>query len=56
MEHLIENQPIERNNNNNNNNINQVGELNNNQNQNIEKYDYGGIANLTNNKKDYKYI
>ena len=32
MEHLIENQPIERNNNNNNININQIGEINNNNN------------------------
>ena len=53
MEHLVENQPVERNNNNNinninNNNINQIGEINNN-NQNIENNANANNNNINNN-------
>ena len=49
MEHLIENQPIERNNNNNVNNINQLGEIHNNQNQNMENNNIEQNNNIDNN-------
>ena len=62
MEHLVENEPIERNNNNNNinnnnNNINQIGEINNNNNniQNIDNHLQGqnnNINNIPNNNND----
>ena len=51
MEHLVENQPVERNNNINNinnNNINQIGEINNN-NQNIENNANANNNNINNN-------
>ena len=53
MEHLVENQPVERNNNNNinninNNNINQIGEINN-DNQNIENNANANNNNINNN-------